>query len=72
MPENRLDIALRYVRDAEENIARQTAAIAALKASGKDITTAYRLLRVYIAFLQVAQRSAAFQEEKKRHPEAGD
>jgi hypothetical protein len=72
MPEDKLDVARRHVRDAEENIARQTAAIATLKARGENTTSAQRLLRVHVAFLQIAQRSVAFHEQKKRHQEARD
>jgi hypothetical protein len=65
----RLAVAHRHVRDAEESIARQTAAIAILRSRGEDVTTAQRLLRVHIAFLQVARRAVALDEEKPRHEE---
>lgn len=69
MPQTRLDIARRHVRDAEENITRQIAAVALLKARGEDIAAGQRLLRVHIAFLQVARRAVAFEEERRRHEE---
>lgn len=60
----RLEIAGRHVQDAEQNIARQTAVISELKAKGADTTSAQRVLRVHIAFLQVARQALALKEEK--------
>lgn len=60
-------VARRHVRDAEENIVRQTAAIAMLRSRGEDVTTAHRLLRVHIALLQLARRAVASEEERTQH-----
>lgn len=65
----RLESARRHVQDGEQNIARQTAVISELKARDADTTSAQRALRVHIAFLQVARRALALEEEKARQVE---
>jgi hypothetical protein len=69
--QGKLEIARRRVREAEESLVRQTAAIGKLKARGAPTEDARRALRVHIGFLQVARHHLAIAEAQEDDQKEG-